>query len=170
MNLEPIAIIRLDVVLNGGRLVNNLSTSSHKVYKKFKDAGIEDRAADAFVEAINEARATDLENLATKQDLANVSVALKQEIADIKSELKQEIADVKSELKQEITDVKSELKQEVAELKSDIRVINVRIGSLEKSMNDGFAKIYNMGKFILALILIPIGIKVIELFLPKLFQ
>ena len=86
-----------------------LQFDTHKVYKKFKDAGIEDRAADAFVEAINDARTTDLENLATKQDLADVK-------------------------------------------------------------NEGFDKIYNLGKFILAIVLIHIGIKVLELFLPRLFQ
>lgn len=125
---------------------------THKVFKQLSEAGLQEKTADAIVNAINESRLIDIENIATKQDLTEVKAVLKQDIHNL--ELK--IADVKLE----IADVKSELKQDIADANSE----------LMNAMTKEFQKIYNLGKFILALILIPIGIKLIELFLPKLFQ
>lgn len=82
---------------------------THKVFKKFKDAGIDDKAADAFVEAINESRAADLENLVTKQDLTEVKSELKQDLSKVESSLELKIANVKSDLKEEIGSVKSDV-------------------------------------------------------------
>lgn len=73
------------------------------------------------MEAINEARAADLENLATKQDLKDIRNELDTKIESVRAELKVDIADVKSELKDDIhllelklSDIKSELVKEVS--------------------------------------------------------
>jgi hypothetical protein len=67
-------------------------------------------------------------------------------------------------------------KQDLLKIESDIKVINVRLDHIEKNVTEGFdhvakefEKIYRLGKFILAIIFIPIGIKLIEVFLPKFF-
>lgn len=61
------------------------------------------------------------EELATKQDIAD----LKSEISGVRSELKAEIAELRSELKVEIAEVRSDIanvRTSMAELKSDLLV------------------------------------------------
>ena len=79
--------------------------NTHEVFKQLKDAGLQDKIADAVVNAINEARVVDLDNLSTthdisdvRKDIANTELKLELKIADVKSELGKEIADVKSDV------------------------------------------------------------------------
>lgn len=69
------------------------------------------------------------EELATKQDIADlkseisgVRMGLKAEIIGVRTELKAEIAELRSELKAEIAGVRSELKAEISELRSELKV------------------------------------------------
>ena len=82
--------------------------------KKLKEAGADERLADAIVEGIT---AADTSNLATKEDLAQVEGRLKSEIASVRSELKEEIGSVRSELKEKIGSVRSDLGTILVEMK-----------------------------------------------------
>ncbi len=82
--------------------------------KKLKEAGADERLADAIVEGIT---AADTSNLATKEDLAQVEARLKEEISGVRSELKEEISGVRSELKEEIGSVRSDLAMILGEMK-----------------------------------------------------
>ena len=91
--------------------------------KKLKEAGADDRLADAIVEGLT---AADTSELATKSDILvvenkidKVESTLKVEIAEVKGELKADIAEVKAELKQDI----AEVKVEIAEVKSDLTTL-----------------------------------------------
>lgn len=63
---------------------------TRKVFKQLRDAGLQDKIADAVVNAINEARVVDLDNLSTTHDISDV----RKDIAN--TELK--IADVKTDV------------------------------------------------------------------------
>lgn len=54
--------------------------------KKLKEAGADERLADAIVEGIT---AADTSNLVTKEDLSKVETRLKEEIADVRLEIQQ---------------------------------------------------------------------------------
>jgi len=67
---------------------------TRKVFKQLKDAGLQDQIADAVVNAINEARVVDLDNLSTthyisdiRKDIANTELKLELKIADVKSDV-----------------------------------------------------------------------------------
>lgn len=131
---------------------------THKVYKKFKDAGIEDRAADAFVEAINEARATDLENLATKQDLKDIRNELDTKIESVRAELKVDIADVKSELKDDIhllelkvSDIKSELVKEVSIVREGVFEAKLQAAKFHSELREDIKELKSSLKLVYVL-------------------
>ena len=91
--------------------------------KKLKEAGADERLADAIVEGIT---AADTSNLATKEDLRIETAILKEEIADVRSEIadvRSEIAAVRSDLKEEISGVRSELKEDIGNVRSDLAMI-----------------------------------------------
>ena len=76
-----------------------------EVYEAFVSAGADEAKAAAAAIPVGE-------EIATKQDIADV---------------KQEIADVKAGLKQEIADLKAELKQDIAAIKQDIAVLKFAV-------------------------------------------
>jgi membrane-bound ClpP family serine protease len=61
--------------------------------KKLREAGADERLADAIVEGIT---AADTSELVTKSDLRETEVALRAEIASVKTDLRAEIADVRA--------------------------------------------------------------------------
>jgi hypothetical protein len=85
---------------------------THKYAKQLQRAGVPEEQVEAQVAALSEAMQTGLQELVTKQDLAEV----KQDLAAVKPELKQDIAAVK----QELTAVKQELKQDIAAVRQDM--------------------------------------------------
>ena len=62
---------------------------------------------------------------------------------------------------------KADFKQEITEVKTEIKVITLRLDALERNLSNSIAKIYNLSKFILALMIIPIVLKAFELFPPE---
>ena len=118
-----------------------------KAYRSLQEAGFDEAQAEAVIVAIGNAIAG---NVATKDDISEVTrtmatkgdiqdMATKQDIADVRSEMatKQDIADVRSEMatKQDIADVRRDMatKEEVASVrrematKSDLHALEVRI-------------------------------------------
>ncbi len=84
--------------------------------KKLKEAGADDRLADAIVEGLT---AADTSELATKSDVAKVESGLKQDILKVENKIDK----VESTLKVEIAEVKGELKADIAEVKSDLTTL-----------------------------------------------
>ncbi len=88
--------------------------------KKLKEAGADDRLADAIVEGLT---AADTSELATKSDVAKVESGLKQDILKVENKIdkvESKIVEVKAELKQDIAEVKGELKADIAEVRTEI--------------------------------------------------
>lgn len=96
--------------------------NTHEAYKKLVDAGVQDKAAETIILVIDESRKSDFDNLATKEDVANVRL----EIANVRSELKEDIANFRTELKEDI----SNLKANIAELKGDNGTMKWMMGFL----------------------------------------
>ena len=95
--------------------------------KRLRQAGADERLAEAIVEGLTGA---DTSELSTKTDVAEVRSELKTEIAEVRTEiaglrteLKTEIAEVRTEIAEvrtEIAEVRSELKTESAEIRTEI--------------------------------------------------
>ena len=116
--------------------------------EEFKKANFTEEQTRVILRAVESTRKGELENLATKEDMANYRqdtkddiANVRQEISDVKAELKQEISDVKSELKQDIHalelkigEVKSELKQDInnshQQIKEDIHKIDLKVSDI----------------------------------------
>lgn len=96
--------------------------NTHEAYKKLVDAGLKEKAAETITLVINEARKSDFDNLATKEDIANVRL----EIANVRSELKEDIANVRTE----IASLRTELKEEIAELRGKFGIMQWMMGFL----------------------------------------
>ena len=77
-------------------MANALQIDTLAFSKKLREAGADEKLAEAIVEGIT---AADTSELATKADITNVETALKQDIANVEAALKQDIADVKSDVK-----------------------------------------------------------------------
>jgi hypothetical protein len=98
--------------------------------KRLRDAGVEERAADAIVELVQSAtHFPDISDLATKADVADM--ATKRDVADLATATKQDVAELatKAALQDVKTDVlllKNELKNTeyriMAELNDKLRV------------------------------------------------
>lgn len=93
---------------------------THKAFNKLVDAGLQKEAAETIIGVVEESRKYDLDNLATKQDIA----AIKQELSDTKSELKQDIANIRLE----IANVQTGLKEEIADVK-------IQLSKITENMN-----------------------------------
>ena len=104
--------------------------NTHEAYKQLVDAGVKEKAAETIIKVIDQARRSDFDRLATKEDLKDVRNELKLEIAAVRTELKEEIASVKAELKEEIGNVRAELKDDIADLKGKFSTMQWMMGFL----------------------------------------
>ena len=84
-----------------------------EMYRALVEAGVSDSSAQAAASAIPAA-----EDLATRQDLA-----------EVKTELEQRITEVKTGLGQKITEVKTGLEQRIAEVRQDVAVLKFAVFS-----------------------------------------
>ena len=116
-----------------------MNFDTREIFNELKNSGLQDKTADAIVTAINKSRVADLDNLSTKQDIANTELKIELKIADAKSELKKEINDVKLD---------------VSEMRGDIKEINATLGT---------------AKWFFAGIIIPLLLVALKLFFPTLF-
>ena len=111
---------------------------THKAFNKLVDAGLQKEAAETIIGVIEESRKYDLDNLATKQDIAAVKQdisTVKQELSDVKSELKQDIANVRLEIANVRTELKDEITSVRSELKKDISDVNIQLSKVIENMN-----------------------------------
>lgn len=58
--------------------------NTHEAFKQLVDAGVKEKAAETIIKVIDESRKSDIDRLATKEDLMKVNNELKLEIADLK--------------------------------------------------------------------------------------
>ncbi|MCY4133188.1 MAG: hypothetical protein OXF39_11180 [Nitrospira sp.] len=72
-----------------------LAFDTHKAVKALKEAGADERLAEAVVATVGNAMG---ENMATKTDIASVRSDLAADIASVRSDLTAEIAAVRSDL------------------------------------------------------------------------
>ena len=87
--------------------------------RRLKEAGADERLAEAIVEGITTADASDL---ATKTDIAEV----RGEIAEVRSE----VAELRADVHSEIAALKSDLRTYRAETRADINGAIAKIGAL----------------------------------------
>ena len=88
--------------------------------KKLRQAGADERLAEAIVEGLTGA---DTSELATKSDIAEVQTGVAELRTELKTEIAEvrtEIAEVRTELKTEIAELRTELKTEIAEIRTEI--------------------------------------------------
>ena len=91
--------------------------------KKLKNAGADERLAEAIVEGLMNA---DTSTLATKEDLRETKDELRSEIHQFRDELRGEIHQFRDELRGEIGEVRDEVREvrdEVREVKVELRWI-----------------------------------------------
>lgn len=108
--------------------------NTHEAYKKLIDAGLKDKVAETIIKVIDEARKSDFDRLATKEDLKDTRNELKLEITNVRMELKEEIAKVRTELKEDIANVRIELKEDIANIKADIADLKGKFGTMQWMM------------------------------------
>ena len=75
--------------------MNALNIDTHKFVRRLRDAGFEERQAEALVEGLGEA---DTSQLATRSDIVASASDLRQEMSAIRTELKSDIADLRTEM------------------------------------------------------------------------
>ena len=76
--------------------------NTHEAFKQLVEAGVKEKAAETIIRVIDEARKSDIDRLATKEDLKDAKAELKQDIHGL--EIK--INNIRTELKEEISDLK----------------------------------------------------------------
>jgi len=76
--------------------------NTHEAFKQLVDAGVKEKAAETIIRVIDESRKSDIDRLATKEDLKDAKAELKQDIHGL--EIK--INNIRTELKEEISDLK----------------------------------------------------------------
>lgn len=74
----------------------------------------------------------DLDEVATKGDIAVLGAELRSEIADLRTELKTDIAVLRTEMHEEIASLRTEMHAEIGSLRNDM---NAMIGSLRNDMH-----------------------------------
>jgi predicted nuclease with TOPRIM domain len=88
--------------------------------------GFDDQAVAVFEKIYLGTEASNIQFLATKEDVANVKGELKEDIANLRSEL----SNVKGELKEDIANLRSELANVKGELKEDIAGVKGEVQGL----------------------------------------
>lgn len=110
------------------RLMNTLALNTHTFIKRLKAANMTEEQAEVIVDGINAARESDLQNLATKSDVA----ALKADLQEVESSLNAKIDKVESFLNAKIDKVESSLNAKIDKLESSL---NAKIDKVEASLN-----------------------------------
>lgn len=109
--------------------------NSLKYAKKLEEAGVPREQAETHLMILSEVMES---NLATKQNLKDLSADLRSEVAEQGRSLRAEISLVRQELKAEISSVHQELKAEISELRSEMRtgfqLIDAKFIQLEQRM------------------------------------
>ncbi len=108
-------------------MLNALRIDTLAFSKKLREAGADEKLAEAFVEGIT---AMDTSDLATKSELRKAETALKSDIAEVKAELKSDIAQFRTELKSDIAEVRTELKSDIAEVRTELKWIKIIGGAI----------------------------------------
>ena len=91
-----------------------MATMISEVYSAFRTAGVPEQEARKAAEALS------AENLATKNDVAEVKQALSSDIAEVRQELANSIAEVRQELASSIAEVRQELASSIAEVRQEL--------------------------------------------------
>ena len=92
--------------------------------KKLKNAGADERLAEAIVEGLMNA---DTSTLATKDDLRETKDELRSEIHQFRDELRGEIHQFRDELRGEIHQFRDELRGEIGEVRDEVREVKVEL-------------------------------------------
>ena len=107
--------------------------NTHEAFKQLVDAGLKEKAAETIIKVINETRKSDIDRLATKEDLKDAKAELKLEIANVRTELVKEIGLVKKgvfEAKLTAAKFHAELKEEITDLKGKFGTMQWMMGFL----------------------------------------
>jgi DNA repair exonuclease SbcCD ATPase subunit len=81
--------------------------------KKLREAGADERLADAIVEGIT---AADTSELATKSDLREVETALRTDLREVETALRTDLREAETALRTDLRDLKTELKNDIVTL------------------------------------------------------
>ena len=87
-----------------------------EIYDALIEAGATERKARAAATAIPM-----VENLATKQDLAELKAATRQDLAEFKAATRQDLAEFKAAIKQDLAEFKAATKKDLAELRAEFK-------------------------------------------------
>ena len=115
-----------------------LAFDTHKAVKALKEAGADERLAEAVVATIGNAMG---ENLATKTDIAGLQsdltavrsdltteiAGLRSDLTTVRSDLTAEIAAVRSDFTAEIAGLRSDFTAEIAAVRSEIAALEARL-------------------------------------------
>ena len=90
--------------------------------KKLRDAGADERLAEAIVEGITSA---DTSELATKADLAELREATKADLVELREATKADIAAVQ----EDVAELRAATKEDIAAVKSDVKTLEVQVAA-----------------------------------------
>ena len=97
--------------------MNAATFDTYAAAKRLRDAGFDERQAEAAVSMVRDAAGADREHLATKADLAELKAELKADLAELKAELKADLA----ELKGDVEALRASTKADLAALETRLR-------------------------------------------------
>ncbi|MBF0157657.1 MAG: DUF1640 domain-containing protein [Magnetococcales bacterium] len=125
---------------------------THKFVRRLREAGVEERQAEAFSDAFQEVQEAQLEELATKSDLA-----------ELRNELKGEIRELRGEIQRQGESTSREFKRQEESFKRDIREFRLEVEArLQKFAGEALLVRWMLGFLLAGVISI-----ILKLFMPS---
>lgn len=93
---------------------------TYKMVKKLRESGFTDTQAEAVTALVQEAGATDLSHVSTKDDVNRVEVLVRGEVVRLEGMIKGEVVRLESMIKGETARLEGMIKTSAAETKADI--------------------------------------------------
>ena len=100
--------------------MNAATFDTYAAAKRLRDAGFDERQAEAAVSMVRDAAGADREHLATKADLAELKAELKGDVEALRAATKADLAELKGDLKADLAELKGDVEALRAATKADL--------------------------------------------------
>ena len=106
--------------------MNAVAFDTYAAAKRLRDAGFDERQAEAAVSMVRDAAGADREHLATKADLAELKAELKGDVEALRAATKADLAELKGDLKADLAELKGDIEALRASTKADLAGLEAR--------------------------------------------
>ncbi|MBF0144005.1 MAG: DUF1640 domain-containing protein [Magnetococcales bacterium] len=139
-----------------------VALDTREFVRRLREAGVEEKQAEAFSDAFQEVQEAQLEELATKSDLAELKGELKGEIRELRGEIQRQGESTSREFKRQEESISGGFERQKEILSRDIREFRLEIEArLQKSAGEALLLRWMFGFLLAGVISI-----VLKLFLP----